>query len=87
MAINENIWLKLHYPMTIVSDRYMGTYSGGEYTCWPLPSYRVPYEIDEDNVTCGRFWRDADKSMIGIGNTPQEAIKDLENKISNNPNL
>lgn len=87
MAIHRKTWLDNHYPMTLVCDRYGGSYSGGEYTCWPLPSYRVPYEIDEDDITCMDFWADADKNMIGIGNTPEEAIKDLEDKIKINPDL
>ena len=27
------------YPLTVVSDRYTGTYSGGEYTAWNLYDY------------------------------------------------
>lgn len=31
--------------------------------------------------TCIDFWKYADKSIIGIGNIPIEAINDLKNKL------
>ena len=65
------------YPLTIIADRYSGCYSGGEYTAWNLDFYNVPKEIDYDDVACNKFWLD-NKTPVGKGNTPQEAIKDLE---------
>lgn len=63
------------YPLTIVRDRYTGTYSGGRYTAWNLEFYELPYGIQADDVTCMMFW-DEDR-LAGRGNTPQEAVDDL----------
>ena len=67
--------------MTIVTDRYTGVYSGGEYTCWPLEYRNLPDEIEGGDTECDLFWSHCDKSKVGIGNTPQEAFEDLEKKM------
>jgi len=77
---DKKLWLDGHYPTTIVQDRYTGTYSGGKWTCWPLEFYMVPKEIDEYDTECSCFWDNCDKSVIGFGSTPDEALKDLELK-------
>ena len=74
-------WLEYKYPLTVVSDRYGGAYSGSDYTAWPLLFYKVPREIEGDDVTCSCFWHDADKDIIGFGSTPRKAINDLVKKI------
>lgn len=67
------------YPCTIVSDRYSGTYSGGQWLAWPLDYDNVPGGSDAGDCECGDFWRHY-KRPVGKGNTPQEALDDL-NKI------
>jgi len=69
--------IKEIYPLTIIADRYNGTYSGGKYTAWNLAHYDIPEDIDNDDENCAWFWAD-NKIPVGKGNTPQEAIKDLE---------
>lgn len=57
------------YPLTITKDRYMGTYSGGEWTAWNCDADDVPAEIACDDVTCCEFWsmtRDAKPGKMGI---------------------
>jgi hypothetical protein len=57
------------YPLTITKDRYMGTYSGGEWTAWNCDADEVPEEIACDDVTCCEFWslaRDAKPGKMGI---------------------
>ena len=65
------------YPLTIVKDRYSGCYSGGEYTAWNLEPEEIPTEIFYDDVSCYGFWL-SNKILVGKGDTPQEAIMNLE---------
>lgn len=71
------------YPLTIVLDRYCGTYSGGKYTAWNLDASEVPPEIYSDDVTCAIFWS-KNNFQFGIGCTPENAIEDLKEKIYKN---
>jgi len=82
LAIGVDFGLKEreYYPLTIISDRYNGTYSGGKYTAWPLDFYHVPEEIDEGDPDCQKFW-DSYKGIVGKGSTIQEAHDDLLNKL------
>lgn len=69
------------YPLVIIKDRYMGTYSGGEYTAWNMYHEEIPEDIDEDDVSCYAFWRSY-SGVVGLGKTPDDAIKDLERKLA-----
>ncbi len=71
------------YPLTIVSDRYSGTYSGGKYTAWNLRS--APDEVWYDDVTCATFFSSTD-IPYGVGNTPEEAVEDLKGKLKGGNN-
>jgi hypothetical protein len=67
------------YPLTIVRDRYTGSYSGGKYTAWNLDAEEIPTDINADDVSCFNFWwtDKADEYIIGKGNTVSEALADL----------
>jgi hypothetical protein len=71
------------YPIAIVSDRYSGTYSGGEWTAWALDPWNLPDGIFDSDVECAVAWRNLKedrkrgKLAFGIGNTPDEALRDL----------
>ena len=65
------------YPLTIVRDRYRGTYSGGKYTAWNLKPDEVPAQIFWDDCGCAQFFSDTD-IPYGVGDTPEKAVKDLE---------
>lgn len=69
------------YPVTIVIDRYGGTYSGGLYTAWNCEACDVPVEIYESDIECGDFWRDY-KKIVGKGTTPMLALEDLRIKLN-----
>lgn len=69
------------YPVTIVSDRYGGTYSGGQYTAWLCDPWDVPSEIDEGDVGCSQFWCNC-KEIVGKGATPMLALEDLRTKLN-----
>jgi len=64
------------YPLTIIKDRYSGTYSGGEYTAWNLDFDEIPKEINYDDVTCQHFWIN-NKIFVGKGKNPKEATENL----------
>ena len=68
------------YPLTIISDRYGGTYSGGDFTAWNLDYYEIPTGPAEDDVSCMLFW-DTTDIVVGRGNTPQEAVDDLRQRL------
>lgn len=64
------------YPLTITSDRYTGTYSGGKFTAWNLEPSEIPEEAFGDDVCCWEFWK-YNKIPCGVGNTIEEAIGNL----------
>lgn len=70
------------YPLTIVADRYNGVYSGGRYTAWSSEPWGVPEEIFGDDIECFDFFRYNNDLLYGIGQTAEEAEKDLSDKIS-----
>lgn len=71
------------FPLTIVADRYNGVYSGGKWTAWNADSGDVPRAINGNDSECMKFWFNAANCGVkyGVGNTPQEAIKDLKGKL------
>lgn len=72
----KNIW-----PCTIVKDRYSGAYSKGKWTAWNLESGDVPLEIHEDDVTVMNFFNQQDPTLYGVGDSPEESLNDLTNKL------
>ncbi len=81
------------YPLTIVSDRYDGVYSGGTWTAWNLEFHKIPEEIESNDIVCATWWSDfnakkirlrnmfGEKVLVGKGSTPQSAMEDLERKL------
>lgn len=68
------------YPLVIIEDRYTGVYSNGKYTAWNMYFEDIPREIDEDDVTCRNFWHSYEE-VVGLGDTPNEAVEDLRQKM------
>ena len=73
------------YPLTIIMDRYNGVYSGGKYTAWNCQPHFIPSGIYGDDMDCYDTWDEvrADvhmKYMFGVGDTIEDAIKNLANK-------
>lgn len=64
------------YPVTIVADRYSGTYSGAAWLAFNLYDTQLPDGWDSDDVTTAEFWV-SNKEVVGKGNSPQEAYEDL----------
>lgn len=68
------------YPLTIVADRYSGTYSGGAYLAFNCETEYVPRKIADNDSSTSEFWNNSTLT-IGKGNTPNEALEDLANKL------
>ena len=69
-------FLEKIYPLTIIKDRYGGTYSGGEYTAWKLDFDEIPPEAAGDDANCYDFWK-KNKTPVGKGDSIREAVLDL----------
>lgn len=71
------------YPLCIIYDRYNGTYSGGKWVAFNCTHDDIPINISADDVTCGEAWaslkrrRNEGKILYGVGDTPEDAINDL----------
>lgn len=71
---------QVYYPVTIIKDRYSGTYSGGNYVAFPLDPWDVPKESQGGDVECMEFWADPSVT-VGKGRTEKEANDDLKSKM------
>ena len=69
------------YPLVIVRDRYSGSYSYGAYTAWNMFFDDIPQDIDGDDVSCYCFWNSYN-GTVGLGETPNGAVKDLRQKLN-----
>lgn len=76
------------YPLTIVKDRFNGTYSGGKFVAWNCQPCSIPSDTYSRKV-CG-FWEtihsfeddtETPYPTYGVGNTIEEAIENLKNKL------
>lgn len=69
------------YPLTIVLDRYGGTYSGASFLAFNCDPAWIPEEIDDDDTTCSNYWYNNPNELVGKGETPDAAVDDLITKI------
>ena len=69
------------YPLTIITDRYYGTYSGANYLAFNLDYDEIPQEINASDIDCYNFWLDNKDMVVGKGASIIEAIVDLMFKI------
>lgn len=68
------------YPVTIIRDRYGGTYSGAKWTAWNFYENEIPQGASSNDVACAIFWENNVRT-VGFGNNPEEALKDLHLKL------
>ena len=68
------------YPLTIIKDRYSGTYSGGQWTAWNVDADCVPYGHQSCDITAHEFWLHNERP-VGKGETIEGAIRDLYKKL------
>ena len=87
------------YPLTVIRDRYNGTYSGASYLAFNLDSNLVPSEVHDSDVPCSYFWDLIDEGnfvegevardyrdivkYVGKGATIEDAVVDLYCKMKN----
>lgn len=81
--MREGKAMKEIYPLTIVRDRYTGAYSGGEFIAWPMEYFQIPEDPQADDTACMLFWIWAEGNSIpyGRGKTPEEALRDLQERL------
>ena len=68
------------YPITVIADRYTGAYSGALWTAFNLRQGQIPEGVDDGDPECMEFW-DNYTEPVGKGNTPDDAVRDLEAQI------
>lgn len=79
------------YPVVILQDRYSGAYSGGAWIAiydWDAPvgdglrtRLGVVYDgAHGDDITAAN-WADSKPDWVAVGNTPDEALRNLEAKV------
>jgi hypothetical protein len=71
------------YPVTIVMDRYNGTYSGALWLAFNLDPPGIPDAIGGGDPEECLYWRvhNDNELPIGKGATPDAAINDLIKKL------
>lgn len=77
--MNENakkLWNRMRWPVTIISDRYHGCYSGASWLAFPLDFDEIPEDVNDEDLPCQDFWDNYDEP-IGLGETPEDALADL----------
>lgn len=70
------------YPVTIIMDRYSGTYSGAYWLAFNLDYNEIPEAVCGSDLDCLNFWQIEGKDMVvGKGACPEEAYEDLNKKV------
>jgi len=69
-------WLEEEYPLTIVTDRYNGTYSGAKFLAFPRDFNEIEDEVCGSDPECMDYWYNFD-DIVGKGETIQEAVSNL----------
>lgn len=85
------------YPLTVIRDRYEGTYCGASYLAFNLESNSVPSEVHGSDTHCAYFWSLIDEGnfvegevaydyrdfvkYVGKGATIEDAVIDLYHKM------
>lgn len=72
------------YPLTIVTDRYSGVFSGGRYIAWNLDPDEIPDETFGDDNEHIDFWsydRQDYENKYGTGRTIEQAVETLYLKL------
>ena len=77
---NEPIPFNKIYPLTIVTDRYSGTYSKGKYLAFNNYVEHIPSAVGGGDMEEEEFWKNEEnygQYKIGKGETPNDAYCDL----------
>lgn len=69
------------WPVTILMDRYQGTYSGGEWLAFNCTPDQVPEDAQGQDVPCAEFFGMPDSRRVGRGRSPSLAFEDLQERL------
>ncbi|TYB71228.1 hypothetical protein FXF51_01970 [Nonomuraea sp. PA05] len=69
------------YPVTIVKTRYSGSYEGGTFAAFLTEPWDVPQDAFADDRVAYGWWKEHG-GMIGVGDTPDEALASLRSKLT-----
>ena len=71
------------YPLTIIKDRYNGSYSKGKYLAFNLDQWDIDDAIGGSDTDEMNYWDVRDSSnMVGKGDTIEQSVLNLLEKIS-----
>ena len=68
------------YPVTIIKTRYQGTYESGRWAAFPVEFNDVPMDVVGDDIETMNWWS-SNVDMVGVGQTPEAALENLEDKM------
>lgn len=69
------------YPITLIQDRYNGTYSGAKWLAFNEDTNEIDPSVSGDDESCMKFW-ETYSGVVGKGDDPDSAIKSLELELS-----
>lgn len=71
------------YPLTVFKTRYQGTYEGGKWVAFNehLDSELLDGAVGDDSTCAGFFYMYERFKPYGRGDTAQEAVEDLKNRM------
>ena len=83
MATNPRL-----YPVAIIESRYSGTYEGGKWHAIPefddvINTEQYQDYMYGDDGSALDFWDSEIASNIGVGDTPELALADMQSKANN----
>lgn len=75
--------------ITVINDRYCGTYSGAAFTAWDCSFEEIPSAISGNDDECDNFWAwhraNQGRVAVGIGESEEAAKTDLLRKLEKTP--
>lgn len=75
--------------VTIIADRYGGTYSNGRFIAVPVSYQSVEFYLDgspmDDDNSVQELWDRASGLIVGRGQSPNEAYEDLRRQLDDPP--
>lgn len=73
------------WPLTIVRSRYNGVYEGGDWIAFACDHLDIPEAVQGGDLECQEFFESprygANRTVIGVGPTPNHAFDDLISKL------
>jgi hypothetical protein len=73
---------ELLYPVTIIQTRYGGSYENGTWAAFNCHENEVPPAASDDDLTAANYWWSDAAENVGRGESPNEALADLERRLN-----